>query len=130
MAKTDVILFTSAATPTGTNFWAADSVACLLTGDGEVRDVKQLDQFRRRLAMLCDANFRQYMPDMVKLEYGKTFCIHMEQYRIVGFFDQSYRDFIALDYFVKKTQKNGARMNAIYRKVDKIREAATWTKKE
>lgn len=128
MAKYEVLLYRVATTPTGTNFWATDGIVALLSGFGGESDEKRLDLLRRKLQLLCDANFRQYMPKIVKLEFGKTYGVHLDHYRIVGFFDQSYRDFIALEYFVKKTQRNDSRMTAIYRKVDSIREANGWTK--
>lgn len=70
------------------------------------------------------------MPDIIKRERGKIYCIHLDQFRIIGFFDQSYRDFIALEYFAKKTQKNDRRMNAAYKRVEQIREGRAWTKAE
>ncbi len=70
------------------------------------------------------------MPETVKREYNKTFGIHVGQFRVVGFFDHGYQDFIAVDWFVKKTQQNDKRMNAIYEKVDRIRENEQWQKAE
>ena len=55
--------------------------------------------------------------------------LHIDQYRVVGFFDHGYSDFIALDWFIKKRQRNDSRMNAIYSKVDAIREAMSWIRK-
>jgi|GEM_PF-6794767 hypothetical protein len=128
MAAIEVMLYLEAGTPTGTNFWATEKIICLLSRVGEITTEKQLGLYGRKLQLLCDSNFRAYMPKIVKLEFGKTYGIHLDQYRLVGFFNQSYRDFIAVDYFIKKTQRNDARMNAIYRKVDGIREAKTWIK--
>lgn len=128
MADIEVMLFLGTTTPVGTNFWASEKVIRLLAGVGEITDEKRLALYGRRLQLLCDANFRAYMPKIVKLEYGKTYGVHLEQYRLVGFFDQSYRDFVALEYFVKKRQRNDSRMNTVYQKVDSIREAGTWTK--
>lgn len=127
MNKTEVVIFHAAETPIGTSLWISEKVFEFFTGD-EISDVVKLEKMIRRIRFLCDANLRVHMPDTVKREYGKTYCIHLDQYRIVGFFDQSYRDFIAVDYFVKKTQKNDKRMNAIYKRVDQIREAGTWIK--
>ncbi len=123
-----VWLFIEADGPTGTNVWASEKVIDLVNGEGEVTDEARLGLFARKLQGFCDANFRQYMPDIVKREFGKIYCVHLDQFRIIGFFDQSYRDFIALDYFAKKTQKNDQRMNAAYKRVDRIREGRTWTR--
>jgi hypothetical protein len=128
MADIEVMLFLGATTPTGTNLWATEKIIRLLSSVGEITDEKRLALYGRRLQLLCNTGFRAYMPKIVKLEYGKTYGVHLEQYRLAGFFDRSYRDFVALDYFVKKTQRNDSRMNAIYRKVDDIREAGTWTR--
>lgn len=70
------------------------------------------------------------MPETVKREYNKTFGIHAGHFRIVGFFDHGYQDFIAIDWFVKKTQQNDKRMNAMYGKADRIREGGQWQKME
>ena len=42
------------------------------------------------------------MPEAVKRECGKTFGVHLNQMRLVGFFDDGYANFIAVDWFVKK----------------------------
>ena len=123
-----VSLFIEAATPTGTALWATEKVIDLVVGYGEVTDSTRCALYFRKLKAFCDANFRQYMPEIIKREFGKVYCIHIEHFRFVGFFDQSYRDFICLDYFVKKTQKNDKRMNAIYRRIDQIRENESLTK--
>ncbi len=128
MADIEVLLFLEATTAIGTNLWAAEKVIRLLSGAGEITDERLLGLYGRRLQQLCDANFRAYMPKMVKREYGKTYGIHLERYRLAGFFDRSYRDFIALECFVKKKQRNDSRMNALYQKVDAVREAGTWTR--
>jgi hypothetical protein len=130
MANIDVMLHLEADTPAGTNLWATEGIIRLLSEVGEITDVRQIGLYVQKLQLLCNANFRIYMPKIVKLEFGKTYCIHLEQYRIVGFFDQSYRDFIAVDYFVKKRQRNDNRMNAVYQKVDGIREAKAWTRQK
>ncbi len=128
MAGIEIMLYLEAVTPTGMNLWATEKIVRLLSCVGEITDAKQLALYGRKLQLLCDSNFRAYMPKIVKLEYGKVYDIHLQQYRLVGFFGRSYRDFIALEYFVKKTQRNDSRMNAIYRRVDDIREAGTWTR--
>ena len=130
MADLKVSLFIEAETPMGTNFWATEKVIDLVVGYGEVTDSERLALYFRKLQGLCYANFRQYMPDIIKREYGKVYCIHMDHFRLAGFFDQSYRDFVCLDYLVKKTQKNDRRMNATYRRIDQIRENKAWTKND
>lgn len=128
MAKIKTWLLIEAEEPAGTNLWASEKVIDLLNGGGEVTDEERLGLFARKLQSFCDANFRQYMPDIIKREFGKVYCIHLDQFRIAGFFDQSYRDFIAVDCFAKKTQKNDRRMNAAYKRADQIREEQAWTK--
>jgi hypothetical protein len=123
-------LFIEAATPTGTNLWATEKVVDLIIGEGEVSDNERAALYFRKLRSFCDANFRQYMPNIIKREYGKVYCIHLDHFRLVGFFDESYGDFICLDYFAKKIQKNDMRMNATYRRVDQARENKSWTKSE
>jgi mRNA-degrading endonuclease RelE of RelBE toxin-antitoxin system len=115
-------------TPTGTTLWVTDKVAELLLDDSSITDVTKRKLAYRKARGMCDAGFRLHMPDAVKREHGKTYRVRIDQYRIVGFFDQDYHNFIALDFFVKKTQRNDSRMTAIYQKVDAIREAGTWTK--
>jgi hypothetical protein len=127
MPKTEAILLYVPDKPIGTSLWVSEGVYDLLVGGG-LSDSVQREKMLRRLRFLCDSNLRIHMPDTVKKEYGKTYCIHLDQYRLVGFFDESYRDFICLDYFVKKTQKNDRRMNAVYRRIDQIREAGAWNK--
>lgn len=128
MADVEVMLFLKAVTPTGTNLWASEKIIRLLSCVGEITDERLLAHYGRRLQLLCDSGFRAYMPKIVKLEYRKIYGVHLEQYRLAGFFDRSYRDFIALEYFVKKTRRNDSRMNAVYQKVDAIREAGAWTR--
>lgn len=130
MPDVQVSLFIKAETPEGTNLWATEKVVDLVTGFGEVTDTERVSLYFRKLVEFCNANFRQYMPDIIKREYGKVYCIHLDHFRIVGFFDQSYRDFIAVDYFQKKKQKNDRRMNAIYKRAEQTRENASWTKSE
>ncbi len=117
-------------TPTGTILWATDKVAGLLLENSIITDVIKRQLAYRKARSMCDAGFRLHMPDAVKRECGKTYRVRIDQYRIAGFFDQDYHNFIALDCFAKKTQRNDSRMNAIYQKVDAIREAGTWTKSE
>ena len=128
MANTPVLLYLEPDTQIGTNLWAAEKIIRLLSGVGEITDERLLALYGNKLQMFCDANFRAYIPKMIKMEFGKTYGIHLDHFRVVGFFDQSYRDFIALDYFTKKTQRNDSRMNATYRRVDGIREAKEWTR--
>lgn len=98
MPNAKVSLFIEAATPTGTNLWATEKVIDFVIGYGEVTDGERLALYFRKLRSFCDANFRQYMPEIIKREYGKVYCIHIEHFRFIGFFGQSYRDFICLDY--------------------------------
>ncbi len=127
MAAHEVLLLYAPDKPVGTSLWVSGEVFDLLVNGG-LRDAVLQEKMLRRIRFLCDANLRVHMPDKVKKEYGKTYCIHLDHYRFVGFFDKSYRDFICLDFFIKKTQKNDSRMNAVYRRVDKIRETGTWSK--
>lgn len=129
MAGVEVILLYAPDKPVGTSLWVSEGVFDLLVGGG-LRDAVQREKMLRRLRFLCDANLRVHMPDKIKKEYGKTYCIHLDQYRFAGFFDRSYHDFICLEFFVKKTQRNDSRMNAVYRRVDRIRESGTWSKAE
>ena len=128
MADMKVSLFIKTETPEGTNLWASEKVIDFIVGEREVTDSERLSLYFRKLRSFCDANFRQYMPDIIKREFGKVYCIHIDHFRFIGFFDQSYRDFICLDYFIKKTQKNDKRMNATYQRIDQIRESKSWTK--
>lgn len=127
MPDCEVLLLYASDKPVGTSLWVSESVFDLLVGGG-LRDAAQQEKMLRRIRFLCDSNLRLHMPDTVKKEYGKTYCIHLDQYRLVGFFDQSYRDFLCVEFFVKKTQKNDRRMNSVYRRVDRIREAGTWSR--
>lgn len=128
MDKIEVTPFAIPESLTGTSVWASLRVLRLLDEDGDIRDATLRDMIVGKLLSFCEGNFRNFMPDAVKREYGKTFGVHLRQYRLVGFFDSGYSDFIALDFFQKKTQRNDRRMNAIYEKVDAIREAGTWVK--
>jgi hypothetical protein len=114
--------------PDGTTLWASEKVMALLLGVDGVIDSSAQNRAIRKLQHFCDGNFRVFMPEAVKREHGKTFGVHLNQIRLVGFFDGGYVNFIAVDWFIKKTQQNDRRMNAIYEKVDKIREAGQWQK--
>lgn len=130
MEKIVVALLLTPDTPSGTAFWVNDKVADMfLELSGEV-GVPPLGRLEEKMRYFCNANLRLFMPNAVKLEYGKTYGIHIDQYRIVGFFDGGYGTFIAIDWFVKKKQRNDSRMAAIYQKVDEIREAKAWIKEE
>ncbi len=74
--------------------------------------------------------FRLFMPDAIRRECGKTYGIHLGQFRLAGVFDQSCHDFIAIGCFTKKKQKNDQRMNHLYEKVDAIRETGQWTREK
>ncbi len=128
MEKIKVTLFAAPAAPNGTTVWASAKVLRLLDDDGDIQDAALQAMLVGKLLSFCEGNFRNFMPDAVKRERGKTFGVHLRQYRLVGFFDRGYSDFIALDFFLKKTQRNDSRMNAIYEKVDAIREAGAWEK--
>lgn len=130
MPDIQVSLFIKAGTPDGTNLWATEKVIDLVAGFGEITDTERVSLYFRKLVEFCNANFRQYMPDIIKREHGKVYCIHLDYFRIVGFFDQSYRDFIAVDYFQKKKQRNDRRMNAIYKRAEQARENTSWRKSE
>ena len=109
----------------GTTLWASEDVFVWLHG---MRNADERRKHEGKLQFFCNSNFRLFMPDIIKREYGKTYGIHVGQCRVAGFFDQSYRDFIAIDCFVKKKQRNDQRMSAIYEKVDGIRETGLWTR--
>ncbi len=115
--------------PNGTELWASEEVLSLLSGDAGGLDKAQRGLLVKRLQRYCGDGMRAFMPETVKRERNKTFGIHAGQFRIVGFFDRGYRDFIAIEWFVKKTQQNDRRMAAIYAKVDRIREAGTWIRR-
>lgn len=130
MKKVVVALMLEPDTQSGTMLWVNDKVADMfLKLSGEV-GAPPLGRLEEKMRYFCNANLRLFMPNAVKLEYGKTYGIHIDQYRIVGFFDKRYESFVALDWFVKKTQRNDRRMNVIYRKVDEIRETGAWIKDE
>lgn len=114
--------------PEGTTLWTSAKVMEFILGIDGVIDRALQDRAIRKLQHFCDGNFRVFLPEAIKRETGKTFAVHLEQIRLVGFFDGGYGDFIALDWFIKKTQRNDKRMNAIYEKVDKIRETGQWRK--
>ena len=97
MADMKVSLFIKTETPEGTNLWASEKVIDFIVGEREVTDSERLSLYFRKLRSFCDANFRQYMPDIIKREFGKVYCIHIDHFRFIGFFDQSYRDFICLE---------------------------------
>lgn len=129
MEKVPVAILLLPKTTDGTALWANSKVASLfLERSGEI-GVPPLGRLEVKAQYFCDANFKLLMPAAVKLEFGKTYGLHIDQYRIAGFFDDGHKNFIALDWFVKKTQRNDRRMNAIYEKVDAIREAKSWIRK-
>ncbi len=110
----------------GTTIWASEKVIGLIHGNDAGLDPVQWERLKGKLQSFCDANLKVFMPEAVKRECGKSFGVHVGQFRIAGFFDEGYRTFIAIDWFIKKTQRNDRRMNAIYKKVDSIREAGSW----
>ena len=116
--------------PGGTTLWANDRVMRLLVEGSGIIDPSQQDRAIRKLQHFCDGNFRLFMSAAVKREYGKTFGVHLNQIRLVGFFDGDYADFIAVDWFIKKAQQNDRRMNTIYEKADGIREVGQWRRVE
>lgn len=128
MERIEVVPFFIPESLGGTSVWASDKVLRLLDEDGDIRDEVVRHMLVGKLLSFCEGNFRNFMPDAVKREFGKTFGVHLRQYRLAGFFDRGYADFIALDFFQKKTQRNDRRMNAVYEKVDAIREAGTWVR--
>lgn len=113
--------------PEGTTLWASEDVFAWLH---RMRNADERRRYEGKLQFFCDSNFRLFMPDIIKREHGKTYGIHVGQFRIAGFFDQSYRDFIAIESFVKKKQRNDRLMNAIYEKVDSIREGGLWIRQK
>jgi hypothetical protein len=126
MDAVSVALLIAPGKPGGTMLWASEKVLSLVSGDTGGLDKTQRGLLRKRLQRYCDDGMRVFMPETVKREHGKTFGIHVGHFRIVGFFDRGYQDFIAIDWFVKKTQQNDKRMNAIYEKTDRIRESGQW----
>ncbi len=116
--------------PEGTAVWASERVMALILDGGGIIDRVQQDRVIRKLQHFCDGNFKTFMPEMVKRECNKTFGVHLDQIRLVGFFDNGYADFIALDWFVKKKRQNDRRMSAIYENVDAIRESGQWQRAE
>ncbi len=128
MDKIPVLLAMPSNKPEGTAIWASEKALGLIHGNDGDLDPAQWGRLKNKLQFFCDAGLKVFMPDAVKRECGKTFGIHIGQFRIVGFFDDGYKVFIALDWFVKKTQRNNLRMSAVYEKVDSIREANSWTK--
>ncbi len=114
--------------PEGTTLWTSEKVMEFILGVDGVIDRSLQDRAIRKLQHFCDGNFKVFLPETVKREFGKTFAVHLGQIRLVGFFAGGYGDFIALDWFVKKIQQNDKRMKAMYEKVDGIREAGQWQK--
>ena len=129
MEKMVVAILFKPKTPDGTVLWVSNKVVSLFMGEESNVDSASLGRLENKLQFFCDGNFRLFMPNAIKLERGKTYGIHVDQFRIVGFFDGGYRNFISIDWFVKKTQRNDRRMNAVYEKVDAIREARLWIRK-
>ncbi|MDR1536158.1 MAG: hypothetical protein LBU64_13900 [Planctomycetota bacterium] len=130
MASLPVVAIIRPVRPGGTTLWASAKVMRLLAkGDGLI-DQLQRDKSIRKLQHFCDGNFKLFMPAAVKREYGKTFGVHLNQIRLAGFFADGHADFIAMDWFIKKTQRNDGRMNLVYAKVDGIREAGQWRRVE
>lgn len=129
MEKIPVTVLLCPKTADGTTLWANRRVASLFLERSGAIGVPPLGRLEEKAQYFCDANFKLLMPVAVKLEFGKTYGLHIDHYRIVGFFDEGHANFIALDWFVKKTQRNDRRMNALYEKVDAIREAKSWVKK-
>lgn len=113
--------------PKGTTLWASESVFDWLHG---MRSADERRRHEGKLQFFCDSNFRLFMPETIKREHGKTYGIHVGQFRVAGFFDKSYQDFIAVDCFIKKKQRNDQRMNALYENVDRIREAGLWIRQK
>jgi hypothetical protein len=130
MDEVPVMLTMPSGKPEGTTIWASEKVIGLIHGNDGGLDATQWGRFKSKLQSFCDANFKLFMPEIIKRECGKTFGVHVGHFRIAGFFDNGYADFIALDWFVKKAQRNDKRMNALYQKVDSIREAGSWIKIE
>lgn len=128
MSPIQVIVAMRPQKPDGTTLWASEKVMTLLLGVGGAIDRTLQDRTIRKLRHFCDGNFKVFLPESIKREFGKTFGIHLNQIRLVGFFDGDYGNFIAVDWFIKKTQQNDRRMNAIYEKVDRIREMEQWQK--
>lgn len=127
MGKIIVIPMFFPRSPEGTILWASEAVFEWLHG---MRNTNDRLRYEVKLQFFCDSNFRMFMPDTIKRELGKTYAIHIGQYRVVGFFDQSYRDFISVECFAKKKQRNDRVMNAIYEKVDSIREGRLWIRQK
>ena len=128
MSSMPVVIAMHSQKPDGTTLWASEKVMELILGIDGVIDRTQQNRAIRKLHHFCDGNFRTFMPEIVKREFNKTFGIHLNQIRLIGFFDNGYDNFIAIDWFVKKTQQNDKRMNAIYEKVDMVRETGQWQK--
>ncbi len=122
MENIQVALFIKPYAKTGTTIWASGKIAALF------RDAQEVNAITRKLASFCEGNFQNFMPEAVKRECGKTFGIHLRQHRLAGFFNQGHSEFIAIDGFIKKTQRNDSRMQAIYEKVELVRENAKWEK--
>lgn len=128
MEKTPVIDLIKPETDDGTTLWASRKVITMFLEDSGGIGVPPPGRLEVKVRQYCNNNFRLYLPNVIKLEHGKTYGVHVGQYRIAGFFDEGYDTFIAIDWFVKKKQKNDSRMSAIYEKVDEIREAKSWIK--
>ncbi len=128
MTPIPVILAMRPEKPGGTMLWASENVMGLLLGTNSVVDRSTQDRAIRKLQHFCNGGFKVFLPETIKRETGKTFAIHLNQIRLAGFFDNGYEAFIAIDWFVKKTQQNDRRMNAVYGKVDRVREAGQWQK--
>jgi hypothetical protein len=129
METVPVVVLLRPKTADGTTLWANRKVMSLFLEHGGEIGVPPLGRLEEKAQYFCNGNFKLFMPAAVKLEFGKTYGVHIDQYRIAGFFDEGYQNFIALDWFIKKTQRNDRRMNAVYERVDAIREARSWIKK-
>lgn len=126
MTGIPVIIFMVLEDENGTVIWATEKVIDLLTSGKVIRDATQRKLVFRWVKGMSDAGFNAYIPNIVKRKQGKTFGVHVGQYRIVGFFDS--HAFIMIDWFQKQKQRNDKLMTAIYEKVDAIRETGAWTK--
>lgn len=102
MEKTPVVVLIKPDTEDGTTLWASRRVITLFLEDSDGVGVPPPGRLEVKVRQFCNHNFRLYLPNIIKLEYGKTYAVHVGHYRIVGFFDEGYESFCGIDWFVKK----------------------------
>lgn len=91
----------------------------------KIRNKKDINLYARTLAKYVNDGL--HSTTNFRLEDKKVYRLELiESTRIIGFFDGN--DFIAVDWYEKKKQKNDQRMNSAIAKANLIAENKTWKK--